>query len=294
MGMLALNRFRCGIVLWALLLAVSFARAEDPVYIHGKFVRADLVTDDLKSASAFYSKLFGWRLINRKDHTLIISNEHELGSIVERERPQDTQAKPRWIAFMSVSDVAATQQKAITAGGEVLLGARDMQSVGIAALLADPQGAVFGVIRNKEGDPEDYIAEVGSWIWIELFARDAKKAGSFYADIGNYEIWDYEPQSTILQNRTNLLLVSDGYARAAVTELAKERAQAKPMWLPFVRVSDINQTLSKAQESGGRIVVAPSANALDGRVAVLADPRGAIIGIMEWSEDTSLDEDEQP
>lgn len=272
-----------------LLLSVA-SGASEPVYLHGKFVRADLVTDDLAASRSFYSQLFGWNITAKEDHATIVSDGRELGSIVQRERPQDGKARPRWIAFMSVPDVSAIQQKVLKAGGQVLLEPQEMRELGKLGVFSDSQGAVFGAIRTQEGDPEDFIADIGSWIWIELFSHDARQSGDFYADIAGYEVWDYEPQSKALKDRTNLLLASDGYARAAVTEFPPERAQAKPSWLPFVRVSDTLQIVRKAQELGGRVVVAPSADMLDGRVAVLADTRGAMIGVMEWSEDTSEQE----
>lgn len=268
--------------------------ADEPVRLHGKFVRADLVTDDLATVSAFYAKLFDWQLVKYKDHTRIVAQGRELGSIVERERPPNKEAKSRWIAFMSVADVASIRQKVAAAGGQVLLEPQELQGTGIAAVFSDPQGAVFGAIHNRHGDPEDFIADVGSWIWLELFTHDVGQAAEFYASVGNYEIWDYEPQSAALKERKNVLLASDGYARAAVTELAKERAHAKAVWLPFIRVANTALIIQQAQALGGGVLVAPSPDILNGRAAVLVDPRGAAVGIMEWTaQDSDEGSDEQ-
>src|SRR5690606_1135386 len=119
-----------------------------------------------------------------------------------------SKAKPRWIAFMSVPDVSVIQQKVVNAGGQVLLEPREVRDLGKLGVFSDAQGAVFGAIRTREGDPEDFIADIGSWIWIELFSHDAHKSGDFYADIAGYEVWNYEPKSEGLKDRTNLLLAS--------------------------------------------------------------------------------------
>jgi len=37
--------------------------------------------------------------------------------------------------------------------------------------------------------------------------------------------------------------------------------------------------------SGGRVVMAPRPDLLDGNVAVIADPRGGVIGIVNWHDE---------
>ena len=41
------------------------------------------------------------------------------------------------------------------------------------ALLADPEGAPFGVIRAVDGDPADLDPVAGEWLWRELWAEHA-------------------------------------------------------------------------------------------------------------------------
>lgn len=274
-----------------LLFCTTLSWAEDIEYLHGKFVRADLLTDDLAASQKFYGKLFGWTFESSKDHVVAYVQERRVGTLVQHPRPENSNAKPRWIAYMSVADVGAVRQKVIEAGGAVLLEPHDLRDLGMAGIFSDPEGALFGAVHNKQGDPEDVIADMGSWIWIELFSRDASRAGDFYATIGGYEVWDYEPQSKALQDRTNLMLASDGYARAAITEFAKERSHTKAVWLPFVRVADTALAIRRAQELGGQVLVAPNPDIFNGKAAVLTDSRGAAIGIMEWAEDDSAVED---
>ena len=57
-----------------------------------------------------------------------------------------------------------------------------------------------------------------------------------------------------------------------------------PTWLPFVRVESVAKSAARATELGGRMVLAPSPDFLDGRVAVVADPTGATIGLLEWTD----------
>ena len=58
----------------------------------------------------------------------------------------------------------------------------------------------------------------------------------------------------------------------------------KPTWLPFVRVRSVGDSLARARGLGGKVLLEPSPGLLEGRVAVIADPTGAAIGLLEWND----------
>jgi predicted enzyme related to lactoylglutathione lyase len=178
---------------------------------------------------------------------------------------------------MSVSSVSEAQGRVTKAGGKVLAEQQNFPQRGDQAVLADAEGAVFGVIASRRGDPADFLPEPGDWIWIQLFSRDVKAAGEFYRTIGGYEVLPHT-------ERTNsLVLTSKGYARAAVMNLPESQAQAKPGWLPFVRVKSVADSVAQTKELGGKVLIAPKDKLFAGRVAVITDPTGAALGIIEWT-----------
>jgi predicted enzyme related to lactoylglutathione lyase len=244
----------------------------------GKFVWADLVTDDVPAAREFYSRMFGWTFTEVGNYILAANDERPLAGMFQRPRPTDRPAKPRWIPYMSVSGVAEAQTRVTKAGGKVLAKQHNYPKRGDQAVFADAEGAVFGVISSRRGDPQDFLPDPGEWIWVELFSRDAKAAGEFYRPLGDYEVL---PNT----ERTNsVVLAAKGFARAAIMTIPANQAQLPPNWLPFVRVKDISESVAHAKALGGRILIAPKDELLKGRVAVVADPTGAAIGIMEWSQ----------
>jgi predicted enzyme related to lactoylglutathione lyase len=244
----------------------------------GKFVRADLLTNDLPASTAFYGSLFGWEFTTHPERAAILSGERELGSIFERDLPPDDVRKPRWIAYMSVPDVNAAQQTVSQHGGNTLLAPREVADVGTLAVFSDAEGAVFGAIHLAAGDPEDYLAEPGDWIWLQLLSRDAVKAGEFYARLAPYELFD----DGTGEGDGRYLLASEGYARAALKTIPADRAELKPAWLPFVRVANILEATGRVPQLGGKVLVQPRPELFDGKVAVIADPTGAALGILEW------------
>jgi hypothetical protein len=80
------------------------------------------------------------------------------------------------------------------------------------------------------------------------------------------------------------VLTSKGYARATVRTIRTEDEKVRPTWLAFVRVRNVGESLAKAKELGGKVLIEPKPELFDGKVAMIADPTGAAIGILEWPE----------
>jgi len=247
----------------------------------GKFVWADLVTDDAAAARRFYAELFGWTFREVGAYSIAANHERPVGGIFERPRPKDRAAGPRWFGYISVADVGRAQAAVSQGGGRVLAPPRAVPERGEQAAFADPEGAVFGVVASSSGDPEDFLAEPGDWIWIQLLSRDARRAAEFYRAVAGYDVVENSASDRL----NDYLLVSEGFARATVRTISSARPQLQPTWLPFVRVESVAGSVASAKRLGGAVLLEPRPELVSGRVAVIADPTGAAIGLLEWSED---------
>jgi predicted enzyme related to lactoylglutathione lyase len=246
----------------------------------GKFVWADLVTDDVPAAQKFYSRLFGWTFRNVGDYVIVCIDDRPLGGMFQRPRPADRSAQPRWFGYISVANVERAKRAVIQAGGRMLMAPERLPKRGEQAVFADAEGAVFGVVKSSSGDPQDFLADPGDWIWIQLLSRDGRKAADFYRAVGGYQIVENAEPNRV----SDFVLTSEGYARATVRTIPQANTQVQPTWLPFVRVKNVPALVARAKELGGKVLVEPASGLLDGKVAVVADPTGAAIGIMEWDE----------
>jgi uncharacterized protein len=278
------------IILPALLLGGGLLTAQPPLpplstvpgspRLPGKFVWADLVTDDVPAAQRFYGQLFGWKYWDYGTYLVALNEERPLCGMFQRPRPKDKPAGPRWFGYLSVASTDQATRAVTKGGGRVLAAAQKMPKRGEQVVFADPEGALFGVIKSSGGDPEDFLAEPGDWIWIQLLSRDARKAAEFYRGVGGYQVIE----NTATNRLSDYVLTSKGYARATVRTISPSQDQVLPTWLPFVRVKNVGESAALATQLGGKVLIAPKAENLDGKVAVIADPTGAAIGIMEWQE----------
>jgi predicted enzyme related to lactoylglutathione lyase len=251
--------------------------AEEAARFPGKLVWADLVTDDALAAQRFFQAWLGWEFRAHGDVSLILKDGRMLGGIRQRPRPEGATVRPRWVSYVSVRDVNGMSQRIITTGGKQLVPDQSDAVIGDFAVLADPEGAMFGVIRRDGGDPEDYLAEPGEWIWMQLFTNDIDAAAKFYRNVGGYAVIAAEEDGSGRQ-----ILVRDNFARASMVEIPPEHQDIAAAWLPFVRVTDIDSAVRSVEALGGSVLIAPAANLVEGKVAIVADPAGAALGLLEW------------
>lgn len=248
----------------------------------GKVVWADLVAPDVDAARKFYGELLGWSYRTLEEggrpYTLAYRSGLAVAGMIQRRGDDARDASGRWIGFVSVADVPAAVARTTQRGGRVLVEGRVVPDRGEMALLADPDDVPFGVLRSASGDREDLLADYGEWIWALYQGPAAASAAAFYQDLAGYEVVPDDRYFDV----PHYLLVSGGYARASVVEIAADRPRLRPGWLHFVRVADVQAALARIPALGGRVLVAPRADLAQGRIAVVADPGGAPLGLMAW------------
>ena len=253
----------------------------------GKPIWAELVTPDLAGAKRFYGVLFGWTFqdihAGRIDYSVARVNGVPVAGLVQRPRPPGRQSQPAWLTFLSVTDVTAAARAIKANGGKQLRSPHAYRERGRQAVYVDPQGAMFAIMNSRSGDPPDAPVAPGEWTWSALVTRDPGTDAAFYQDVFGYEVFDASEAGE--SDFDHLVLASEDTARASINPLPGS-APTHPQWVDFVRVTDIATAAAKATQLGGRVLVEPRRDRHGGRVALIADPTGARVGLLEWTERT--------
>jgi hypothetical protein len=187
------------------------------------------VTDDVPKATAFYKGLFGWRFDSWGGYLLAMNNDRQIAGVFQRPRPADPKAKPRWFGYISVPSVAKAERVVVQEGGPHHRPASEVSRSWRAMSVGGQRGALFGVIRSADGDPGDFGRDVGDWIWIQLWSRDARKATEFYREVAGYTLHE----NTTNERSHDYILVASEYARGTMLTLP-ESSTVHPTWLAFV------------------------------------------------------------
>jgi predicted enzyme related to lactoylglutathione lyase len=256
----------------------------------GKVIWVDLVTPDLAGAKRFYSGLFGWTFrdvhVGEKGYAVASLDGRPVAGLLQRPVPTGERRRPAWLAFIAVRDVDAAKRTALEHGAKVVFEPRTFPQRGRQAVFSDPEGAVFAVLASGSGDPPDVLAVPGEWIWSSLHAKDPDTGAAFYQALFGYDVFDLPSEDGL----DHLILSSDDYARASVNAFPKDSSRRHSHWLNFVRVVDTVDAAAKAVALGGRVLVEPHIDRHGGKLAVVADPTGALFGLMEWSDADSKKE----
>jgi len=288
----AIALFACATLTGPILAAsVDVPAVSDPQsseHHAGKIIWVDLVTPDLASAERFYGGLFGWTFRNLQagstNYAVAQLNGQPVSALFERNLPPTEHRQPAWLTFIAVSNVESARKVALAHGATVLAEPAYLPHRGRQAVLADPDGAIFGVLDSSSGDPPDYLAGPGEWIWSALLTTDPDRDAAFYQELFGYDVFELPSDDS----RQHLILSTDNYSRASVNALPADGTRRHPHWLNFVRVMDTVSAANLAVTLGGRILVEPRIDRHGGRIAVVADPSGAPVGLMEWSDTNNV------
>lgn len=110
----------------------------------------ELATPDTAKAGEFYTGLFGWgkdvKEMGEMAYTSFINGDRPAGGMY-KPTPEMGEIPPNWLAYFAVSDTDAKVSKAKELGATIIVPPMDIPEVGRFAVIQDPQGAVFGIIK---------------------------------------------------------------------------------------------------------------------------------------------------
>ena len=109
----------------------------------------ELATRDMDRAVQFYSGLFGWTPVPFEDspqpYTMMMLGEAPAGGVYSMSA--DMPFPPHWAPYFAVEDTDASVARSDELGGTTVMPPHDIPGIGRFAMLRDPQGAVFYIIR---------------------------------------------------------------------------------------------------------------------------------------------------
>jgi uncharacterized protein len=259
---------------------------------HGDFIWYELLTGDADAAGEFYGKVVGWTSSSAgqpdMDYRFFSSGDGSDmadgvgGYMAITEDMAAGGAQPAWVGYIAVDDVDASVAAIGAAGGSVLMPATDLDGVGRMAMVADPAGAPFYVMKGASDESSGAFAatepKVGHCGWNELSSADPEAAKAFYSGLfgwakdgemdmgplGKYEFW------------------KPGDGREFMLGAVMPLMPGMPMsaWTYYFRVADIDTAVAAINGNGGKVFQDPT-EIPGGEFSITAmDPHGAAFGLV--------------
>jgi hypothetical protein len=119
---------------------------------HGMFCWNELMTSDTKAATAFYTGIFPWKpkvqQFGPTEYTSFMMGDAGAGGMMAlHDEQKQMGVPPCWTSYIAVDDCDAAADKAAGLGANIFVPPTDIPGVGRFAVMADPTGAAFGIIR---------------------------------------------------------------------------------------------------------------------------------------------------
>lgn len=140
-------------------LASSSGDPPDLLALPGEWIWSSLITTDPDTDAAFYQSLFAYEVFDLPDdggsqHLLFASDGYARASAnaLPENRPN---IHPHWLNYVHVEDAGAMAVKVVALGGRVLVEPRVDRHGGRVAVVADPQGAHFGLLEWPDNETKE-------------------------------------------------------------------------------------------------------------------------------------------
>ena len=161
----------------------------------GLFGWVDLMSTDTGAARDFYTKLFGWTADDVPTPVGVPTQFYNAGALVAGMAPVPPnlgQMPSVWNSYVITADVDGAAERAVAAGGKVVMPVMDIMTQGRMGMFADPSGAVVGALAAQRAPGRRRVQCAVLLTWNELQTRDLAAALPFYADVFGF-VWQDGP-----------------------------------------------------------------------------------------------------
>ncbi|HZC38548.1 MAG TPA: VOC family protein [Sphingomicrobium sp.] len=248
----------------------------------GDFIWYELMTPDAEGSKSFYDAVIGWnigegaaefqgyRMIGRSD------GKFAGGVLPITDEMRQHGARPTWLGYLNVNDVDQSVAAIEQADGKALMPATDIPNVGRIAMVADPQGAPFYVMKPiPPADQPDAVSDVFSPSaeqrvgWNELSTSDPAAACRFYGEQFGWTSDEFMPMGEMGEYR---FIDHHGLRVGAIAGTSPGQ---QPHWRYYFRVPSIAQAKDTAEAKGGKIAMGPMEVPTGDWIIIGSDPQGA-------------------
>ena len=243
---------------------------------HGSHIWYELLTTDAEGAKAFYEAVVpGWRFgppsPEHKGYREINAPDGHAGGAMQLDADMLAGgAKPVWLGYVGVDDVDGAVTEIEARGGQVHLPAFDIPGVGRLAMVADPQGNPFYVMRGAiEEASTAFSTQEGHVNWNELSTADPAAARAFYGELFGWVSDDFMDMGEYGEYR---FLDHDGTRIGAVCGVMPGGSGG---WRYYVLVPSISASIEAVKAGGGKVVVGPHEVPGGDHIIIGHDPQGA-------------------
>jgi predicted enzyme related to lactoylglutathione lyase len=248
----------------------------------GSFTWIELASPDQSASKQFYHPLFGWDTAEfpmgpEAIYAIFRLDGRDVGGCYAIDAQMKAQGvPPHWMIYIAVASADEAAAKAADAGGKVVVAPFDVNDFGRMAVLQDPTGAMFSIWQEKLNKGIGIAGVPGSLCWADLSTPDQETAAAFYRKLFGWEVSAGE------HDTSGYLHIKNGEQFiGGIPPSAHRNPNAPPHWMLYFLVDDCDASAAKSKELGANIYMGPMTMEGVGRMAIVADPQGAVFALFQ-------------
>ncbi|TKJ18106.1 VOC family protein [Blastococcus sp. CCUG 61487] len=227
---------------------------------------------DVAAAQEFYGELFGWTWSGGEAEFGGYLNALKDGRQVAGLGPlMSEDDSPWWTTYFATDDAVASTARIREAGGTVVMEPMEVGPMGSMVVALDPQGNAFGLWQAGSHTGVQRYNEPGALVWNDAAVDDPVAAREFYAAVFGFTWTEFpgmEPYATFSLGGDPL------------GGLGPASPGLPGGWATCFAVSGTDEAVAAVEARGGAVLT-PAEDTQFGRFAVLRDPWGAPVSVME-------------
>lgn len=253
---------------------------------HGTPIWYELLTDDAAASKIFYDDVIGWTVATQSgapgvDYRMIATSDGGFvgGTMTLTGEMKAGGAKPTWLFYIGVDDVDATAKLIADKGGTIYLQPFDIPNAGRAAMVADPQGNPFYIMRGSSPDSSTAWDRtgLGKCNWNELATSDQTAGNRFYADVFG---WTFPHKMAMPGDMGDYMFIDAAGQPIGATMKANPQVGQASGWQFYFRAPDIEAAAATVRAKGGTVHAGPMEVPGGDRIIVASDPQGVRFGVV--------------
>ena len=240
-------------------------------------VHFDISGPDAAALQSFYGELFGWAVTSlpEMEYALV---DTQAGSGINGGIGTSRDGNGGVTFYVFSEDLQASLDKAES------LGARTTQPVTVIpgtvalAMFDDPAGNPIGLVGSATGQegqeaPGPSAGNGAAVSWFEVMGPDAGALVTFYTELFGWGTKKYDIPGDMAYYEV------DTKAEGGIAGGIGSNPNAMTYVTVYAEVPDLQATLDRAGEFGGKTLMPPESVPNGPTIAVLADPQGHMFGI---------------
>ena len=249
-------------------------------------IHFEIESTDQAATRAFFGEVFGWKTdyMPEMDYALVDTRSEGAG-INGGIGPAHGEYGSCVTFYIAVDDAQAYLDKAVAAGGKVIMPVTKIPNAVTLAMFTDPTGAAVGLVldepqpRESADENETGTSESapGSGkapcpvVSFEIKSTDIAATAAFFSEVFGWEA-HIDPEYGGFMDTRSEIGVMGGVGPAL------EGRGSAPTF--YIGVDDVQAYLDKAAAAGGEVVAPPMEISEGVSLALFSDPAGAVVGLI--------------